>query len=653
MAKRPVALMSNGVVFSLLSLAALVAGCKSREFGENGATVQKAFDASETRGRKVIGYTAPNGVAEKCFLPRHFPGVKYPKGDAEDEDELCGLNFYKAPVSPDAGQAVALCPKLSSTFPGVEVYELDGKDKASYETALCKPTIPDPQNRSVEDSIKRPTKRLAKFKQSVSCSFTGSILGYYHLSRILGEANNVPVAVVRTMDVAQHLKIAERGVAWTMPQDPSKASDNHKLWKQVRGYDRSPSDRKNYFSSDLKTIFGALSVNPAGEEKYDGINSNPGAATAKARFLSTAEARRVYQGGSVTSFVRGEFNNAAQTMQQMKDISDMVVMDYVFQQQDRFGNIHFQNYWYWQDASGEVQTKRAKDPATAPDPGAVVVKRMLFKDNDCGGRVGDQRAFTVDDVTNMRHMSPKTYKRLQFLANQFRSGAATAFFAQEALLDTSDALGTETHITGVSKRVIAAADGLKAQCKAGSLLLDLSLEDHVAKLNTPDAVKKRCDEVHAAEGTTAASGKLIAKTDTWLKHSPTDSASLAAADKCAFKAGLAIGYKTKSTQSGHFELEVDIAPATDVCPAAFFTGAPIYAFADHFVAIEPRECVVASDTANVRTDSNTTGAIVTAFPKGTKFNVEGRKDGWYQVWFDGKPAFVSPTTLEEPCKSAK
>jgi len=66
-----------------------------------------------------------------------------------------------------------------------------------------------------------------------------------------------------------------------------------------------------------------------------------------------------------------------------------------------------------------------------------------------------------------------------------------------------------------------------------------------------------------------------------------------------------------------------------------------------------RSYVVASDTANVRADSNTSGDILTAFPKGKAFAVEGRKVGWYKVWFGGKLGFISPVTLEEPWMSAK
>jgi uncharacterized protein YgiM (DUF1202 family) len=110
---------------------------------------------------------------------------------------------------------------------------------------------------------------------------------------------------------------------------------------------------------------------------------------------------------------------------------------------------------------------------------------------------------------------------------------------------------------------------------------------------------------------------------------------------------------SSSTQVGqHTELKVDIAPSAEAsgCPASFFTG-PVFAFRDHFSFVEPRACVVASDSANVRADSNTDTAILKAFPKGTRFNVEGRKDRWYATFIDGKTAYVSPVTLEEPCKS--
>jgi len=452
-----------------------------------GVTVEdsdilEAFRPDEARGEKTIKYQSPQGILERCVVTKTFPGVKYDKDDAKDTNELCGFSFYKKPLETAEGEAVALCPKMSSTFPGVEVYELGDYSKEKYETSLCK------------NQDKRPTKRAAKFKQSVSCSYTGSILGYYHLSRILGDAADVPAAVIRTMDVAEHKKIAERGVAWS-------TGLNNQLWKQVLGYDNNPKTRNNYFTPDLKQVYGVLSVNPTGEFRYSEINKNHAdGATAKKMFLTTNEVKRVLNPSSVGTFVARDFASAAPVLQQMRDMSDLMLMDYLFQQQDRFGNIHAREFYYYLDEKGNVENKRLKrDDAgniktEKPTADAVVVKKLILKDNDCGSRPGNPKAFHLDEIKSIRHMSPRTYKGLRYLAQEWQAGRAHTFFQKEALLKTDDVFGIEG-IDGFGKRLQTVSETLKAQCDAGKLLLDLDIEDHLKSKNSAADVKALCSSI--------------------------------------------------------------------------------------------------------------------------------------------------------------
>ena len=55
-------------------------------------------------------------------------------------------------------------------------------------------------------------KTEAKYKLSTSCSYTPSLLAYYHLSRVLGNIVNVPVAVVRTLDLDRHKAVAQHAL---------------------------------------------------------------------------------------------------------------------------------------------------------------------------------------------------------------------------------------------------------------------------------------------------------------------------------------------------------------------------------------------------------------------------------------------------------
>jgi hypothetical protein len=475
---------------------AISSGCRDRVYSA-GSDVSAAFVSNAARGRVTVPYTSPAGVREQCIAVKHFPGVEYDDDDLGDENELCKLDFYKIPGASGEATPVALCPKMSSTFPGVEIYELDGQDKTKYETALCK------------GQDNRPTSRIAKFKQSVSCCYTGSVLAYYHISRILGGALNVPVAVIRTMDVSQHAAIAKRGAAWS-------SSLNQKLWNQVLGYDTAISKRDNYFSADSKTVFGAMSMNPKGEERYAEINQNSAdPATARLNFLAKPQVQRVFQSGSVGTVAPRDLPGSAQILQQMKDISDLVVVDHIMQQQDRFGNIHYQNYYYYLNPNGKIEKKRVKqqpngamDPKPTPD--AVLVKRMLLKDNDCGSRAGNPKAFTLDEVKKLRHMNPRTYKGIRYLAQTWRAGVAKPFFQSESLLNTPDVLAHEG-LEDFGARLLRVADVLYTNCKSGTLMLDLDLGDHIKGLNSPELVAKKCEDVLSPTPSIAQPAQFIAK----------------------------------------------------------------------------------------------------------------------------------------------
>ena len=182
-------------IFLIALTGSLTTNCMQKKTqNENDSETNALFSA--VNGREIVRYGN-----EICKKTKSYPGIKYDKDDPDNENELCSINFYKNTADDGKpGVAAALCPKMSSTFPGVEIYELENRDKAKYEENDC---------RSQDN---RPTKRIAKFKQSVSCAYTGSILGYYHLSRILGGSGLVPTSVVRTMGTDLHTKFAKKGV---------------------------------------------------------------------------------------------------------------------------------------------------------------------------------------------------------------------------------------------------------------------------------------------------------------------------------------------------------------------------------------------------------------------------------------------------------
>lgn len=167
-----------------LAVSALVQSCMPGRFDEGidgaGSESLASFQTETPRGRAQKTYRSPSGLSEICVLPNPFPGVTYDNDDAQTEDELCSANLYKAEGTGSDGAAVAMCPKMSSTFPGVELYELENQNKARYESELC------------EDQNNRPTSRIAKFKQSVSCSYRGQSLATIIFLAFLGAQRMCP-----------------------------------------------------------------------------------------------------------------------------------------------------------------------------------------------------------------------------------------------------------------------------------------------------------------------------------------------------------------------------------------------------------------------------------------------------------------------------
>jgi len=97
----------------------------------------------------------------------------------------------------------------------------------------------------------------------------------------------------------------------------------------------------------------------------------------------------------------------------MQDLTDITLLDYIFSQQDRIGNIDFVPYWHWVE-DGKVRMAKADDgdrPAAAHD--AKLIRRTWLNDNDAGGKV-KYANFTKKTgmLEKIRHYNPETYRRL-------------------------------------------------------------------------------------------------------------------------------------------------------------------------------------------------------------------------------------------------
>ncbi len=418
------------------------------------------------RGEQLIQINEPGQTVQICVIPKRLNRAMYSEKDLKKELELCALT---------RGVNAAVCPKTNSTNPGLEFYSLPaGTTAADVEARSCfmqKPTA------SVGSNL---LDKEAKYKYSTSCSYTPSILSYYHVSRILGGAGDVPPTVLRTFDLAEHTRIGQIAISKTKPTDTI-----HTTWKSYLGFIENKSITKKkdqLFTDNLDESYGALSDNPSGEESYasDFYNGGP---NQPARYVNFKAKNLVYKAltsaTSAQSMVGRDFTAGnVQKMEQLKDLADMIVLDTMLNQEDRLGNIAYTMKLAYFDnsdrnARGLPRLKFEKASAkniAAFGSSAVQVKKMLLKDNDCGvSRMNHSR--TNGLIESVAHISPLTYQRLLMLNQQIDQPAVKDLFVKGMMYTSSDFASVRANLAHVAKT-------LQGNCRAGKLKLDLDAEAH-------------------------------------------------------------------------------------------------------------------------------------------------------------------------------
>jgi hypothetical protein len=403
-------------------------------------------------GEETINHVAPNGAVELAIRSIPFPGHSdiYSDKDVEKEKELTEIDFYNGKTKD--GLDIVPIPKTYSTSPGINIHAVNlpaGMSRLDYARGHTG------KSHSSDDKI------IAKYKQTIPTHFTysPSILGYYHLSRFLGTGHVEP-AIVRTMDLAAHKPLADLGKAKAI------GSNNRKQWTELRALDDAHSNQHLY-TDDGKQLCGALQVNPSGEESYPHLSDLGGAAA----FAASAEFGRVTNPSPLKLNCKddsGKLNQVAvQQLVQIKDLSDMVLMDFIMSQADRFsGNMHSQKIYVWIENGVLKHKTRKSDPAEEVPPGAVLINRMIMKDNDAG-LISGNSAKSYHLLEKISHMDPKTYNRLLDLQKELQKPEVAQWYQTELLF-------TQADFNTVKNNVDQAA-GILSGRKDKSLFLDASL----------------------------------------------------------------------------------------------------------------------------------------------------------------------------------
>lgn len=433
-----------------------------------------ALNISTPRGEKTTTFTSPNGKSEVCVVPQKLNAKRFSKGDLEEETKLCNIDFYANSV---------VCAKQNSTNPGLLIGDLiQGYTKDQAESRLCEGPSDD-------------FKKEAKFKQSISCSYTPSILAYYQFSRML-DAGNVPAAVIRTMDKKEHSEHTNLALSYKSLEPVMRSTWGSFAKAHAKGTNPAIFDSTGQF------VYGALVENPSKEENYTEVSGRGSYDTRYQRFLQQAPFQRVSNGNTVETLAAGNtLAKVAQTVVQMKDVSDMILLDTLFSQDDRIGNIHYKHAWYYIDENGKVDRKKSKasikggklivpeEEKTKYGSTGTIVREMIMKDNDCGVDVTKRSNMMreISALEKVKHMSAKTYKRLLEFSKIAKTPEVEEWMQRELLFTTADLKGPGRSF---QNNLDMAVKTLTTNCQKGTLKLDLNIEDYA-----PGAVKTQvaCD----------------------------------------------------------------------------------------------------------------------------------------------------------------
>ena len=443
------------------------------------ASVAMSSDAVKGQASTFI---SPNGLAETCIRIDPIPGGTYDKGDGADEAAYCEIDLY--------ADAVALCPKIWSTSPGMMIYDLSGGSYAGNRTGFEREAC-----REGKGANRHATDVLAKFKttmnaEGTSGTYAPSSLLYYHFSRYFDATVKVPVAVWRSMDAGAHLsEVASSGLSLSGGKHGGRM--NHEGWRAFVNADNSPKSyhpTDDLFTGNREQIYGVLLLSP-GHRYASEINGTRASGWGKGQnkdfqktpaYLALRSEKPLEEAISEGLEIGRKDRRIARdiapdvTHQQMvywmKELTEIVLLDFIFSQQDRVGNIDFTPYYYWLE-NGKLTHKRAKhhesrDGSVPAD--ALLIRRTNLNDNDAGGRVQYANfAKSTGMLEKLRHMGGDTYAKLMALNDDLQNGGPV-----RSWLESSLGL-SEAEVKQVAKNTALAAGILQKTCAEGNMTFDL------------------------------------------------------------------------------------------------------------------------------------------------------------------------------------
>ncbi|WP_439135618.1 hypothetical protein [Pseudomaricurvus sp.] len=459
-------------------------------------TMGTAQATDQVSGTETV-YTSPNRVQERCVVLSPMPGAHYPEEQQAQASALCKLDFYDTNV--------ALCPKLVSTSPGTFIYELsDGpyqQKQAAFEQEVC------PQGHIVTSKADGPP---ASFKVTMngkhtSGSFSQSSLLYYHMSRYLDAGIHVPVAVWRSMDRKAHAqRVTHKGLQHSAEKSSLKM--NHAAWQVL---DRAEQDPESYaetselFTADRSQIYGVM-LHIKGKRYHAEVNSSRRSGWGEGQnrdFQKTAPFQALRSDKPLAEAIQEGRAKATkdptlkkamskgfsdeQIAYWMQDLTEITLLDYIFRQQDRIGNIDYVNYWHWIENDQVMYSEHKPNESDA-----TRLRRTWLNDNDAGvKRLYANFTKRTQMLEKIRHYNPKTYTRLMSLDKDLKEQGPL-------FLHLKNTFGlTTAQFNRTVQAIHDAAAIIRSTCEAGKLRFDLDPDTFFRTGNSSEQ-KIACGETH-------------------------------------------------------------------------------------------------------------------------------------------------------------
>jgi TIR domain len=383
----------------------------------------------------------------------------FTKHDKNNIDQLGSLDFYAS----SGPQSVGVVPTLHNTSAAVEIYRLPptlSKETFEETEGPYRPGI------TKKYSNERSGEEIAKLKMG---NMAQSELAYFYVSRLLGHLVEVPPVTYRTMDIQEFQKIAEQAKTTGHPSCTE-------AWAALRAMVNSANPK--VVLSGGRLVYGSLALaeNPPGEESPEDYWT-----------LGSIRGHSFYAVLSSKLPVANTVNlNDAKCLQDLALAQDMtrgMILDSIFRQVDRLGNISIVELQHHVTNKGEVKwddKMSDKDKSEAVSP-FLPLKRIMYKNNDDGMMWGSNSISVSPILNDIHHLDQTIYNRLQWLAGLMQDSEP----GSDAKI--KDYFMNVVHITGdnynqLRASLITHAKWLKIRVDSKDIQLDLDFEGTMEKL---------------------------------------------------------------------------------------------------------------------------------------------------------------------------